>query len=420
MGYTARDRGRPGTASQAEKSMETESNLTNARRAPHGTSTLRALVGAIAGISVMGLATGVTLPLVSLRLVEAGASATAIAVMAALPALGTIGMSFCLAPLTRRLGAKTLMVAAIVLSGVCVLILATPYAPLPWLLSRLGTGVSASILFGLGEARILEISSDAARGRWTGLYATTLTTCQFAGPAMLAALGTASGLPLYVAAGLHVLSGAFVVGSRWRDTAPAVPQAALTLRAFLHSSLPLASAVLFFAMFDSAVLALLPVYGLRLGLATRLAILLATVVFLGDACLQIPIGWAADRFGRPRTHLVCALVTGLIAFALYAGAAATPALWLGLFLMGGTAGALYTLAIVRLGDRLRGTRLISANAFVGMLWGLGALCGPVAGSLAMAAAQPQGLMLFVAAGAFGCLILMLRGRRADPGPRRAP
>jgi len=407
----------PGVTSPT--SMETESNLAAAPQGPPA-ATLRALVGAIAGISVMGLATGVTLPFVSLRLVQAGASATAIAVMAALPALGTIGMSFCLAALTRRLGAKSLLLGGIALSGVCVLILATPYAPIPWLLSRLGTGVSASILFGLGEARILEISSDGARGRWTGLYATSLTTCQFAGPTMLAALGTQTGLPLYVAAALHVVSGAFVIGSRWRDTAPPAPQAALTLRAFLRSSLPLASAVLFFAAFDSAVLSLLPVYGLKLGLATRLAILLATVVFLGDACLQIPIGWVADRFGRPIAHLGCALMTGVIAFALSAGAAATPALWPCLFLMGGTAGALYTLAIVRLGDRLRGTRLISANAFVGLLWGVGALCGPVAGSLAMAAVPPQGLMLFVGAGALGCLLLMLRRSRVDLEPARAP
>jgi MFS family permease len=237
---------------------------------------------------------------------------------------------------------------------------------------------------------------------------------------MLAVLGTATALPLYVAAALHVVSGAFVVGSRWRDGAPAVAQAALTLRAFLHSSLALAGAVLFFAMFDSAVLSLLPVYGLKIGMATRLAILLVTVVFLGDACLQIPIGWAADRFGRPVAHRACALITALMAFALCAGAAATPALWLCLFLMGGTAGALYTLAIVRLGDRLRGSRLISANAFVGMLWGVGALCGPVAGSLAMAAVQPQGLMLFVGAGALGCLVLMVRGSRADLEPARSP
>ena len=400
--------------------METESNPGTAPGNSPGAPTLRALVGAIAGISVMGLATGVTLPLVSLRLVQAGASATAIAVMAALPAVGTIGMSFGLAALSRRLGAKTLMVGAIVLSGLCVLILAMPYAPLPWLLSRLGTGVSASILFGVGEARILEISGDHSRGRWTGLYATTLTACQFAGPAMLAALGTASGLPLYVAAALHVVSGAFVVGSRWRDTGSPVPQAVLTLGAFLRSSLPLASAVLFFAMFDSAILSLLPVYGLKVGLTTRLAILLVTVVFLGDSCLQIPIGWVADRFGRPVAHLACALVTALAAFALAAGAAANSALWACLFIMGGTAGALYTLAIVRLGDRLRGTRLISANAFVGMLWGVGALCGPLVGSLSMAAVQPQGLMLFVGAGAFGCLLLMLRRGRADLEPAPSP
>jgi MFS family permease len=382
-------------------------------------SALRALIGAIASISVMGLASGLTLPLVSLRLLQAGASATAIAVMAALPAVGTIGMSFLLAALTRRLGAKTLLIGGIVLSCVSVLVLATPYAPVPWVLSRLGTGISASILFGLGEARILEVSGDSARGRWTGVYATTLTACQFAGPTLLAALGTQSLLPLWIAAALHVVSITFLIGTRWR-AAPALQEPVLALREFVANSLPLASAVLFFAMFDSAVLSLLPVYGLRLGLATRLAILLATVVFLGDACLQIPIGWAADRFGRAGTHRLCALLTALLALALSLGLAAHAALWLCLFLMGGTAGALYTLAIVRIGDRFRGTRLIAANAFVGMLWGLGSLCGPVLASVAMAAVNPQGLMLFVGAGAAACLLLMLRGGPPERALLRLP
>jgi MFS family permease len=380
-------------------------------------SAFRALIGAIASISVVGLASGLTLPLVSLRLVQAGASATAIAAMAALPAVGTIGMSFLLAPLTRRLGAKTLLIGAIVLSGVSVMALATPYAPVPWLLSRLGTGISASILFGLGEARILEISSDGARGRWTGLYAPTLTLCQFAGPTMLAVLGLQSRLPLLIAAALHVVSIAFLIGTRWRSLAQP-PEPALTLSQFVRHSLPLASAVLFFAMFDSAVLSLLPLYGLKLGLTTRLAILLATVVFLGDACLQIPIGWAADRFGRRATHLSCALLTAIVAAGLSLGGSGHATIWPALFLMGGTAGALYTLSIVRIGDAFRGARLISANAFVGTLWGLGALSGPVLASLAMAAVNPQGLMLFVAAGGFVCLLLMLK--RRSIGDARAP
>jgi MFS family permease len=157
------------------------------------------------------------------------------------------------------------------------------------------------------------------------------------------------------------------------------------------------------------------VYGLKIGLATSLAVLMVSVLFLGDACLQVPLGWAADRFGRTRVHAACGWVAVLVALALPLGLVSSPAMWGALFLIGGAAGGLYTLAIVRIGDRFRGTALISANAFVGILWGVGGLLGPVLGSASMAALNPQGLMLFVAAGALAFLLSALKRR-----PRELP
>ena len=334
----------------------------------------RALLAPIGSISVFGLASGLAFPLVSLRLVQAGAPAAVIAVMAALPALGTIGISLVLPALARRWGAKPLLVAAILLSAAGLVALATPYMAAIWMLSRLLMGVSAGILFALGEARVLEISSDAARGRWTGVYASTLTTCQFAGPALLACLGTDSGVPISIAVALHALSLILLANSRWHSALPERGDP-LAWGQFVRNCLPLGAAVLFFSMFDSTMLALLPVYGLTLGLGSRQALLLVTAVFLGDACLQIPIGWAADRFGRRRVHALCALLSAAAALGLPLGLMGSAARWPCVFILGGAAGALYTLAIVRLGDRFSGGALISANAFVGLLWGAGSLGG---------------------------------------------
>jgi MFS family permease len=381
---------------------------------PANEAMLGPLMTAIGSVSVMGLASGLTLPLVSLRLLQAGASAAAIAAMAALPAVGTIGVSLCLSRLTRLCGSKALLIGAMLLSCASLLVLASPYAVLPWALSRLLMGVSTGILFSLGEARILEVSGEATRGRWTGVYAMTLTACQFAGPALLAALGTSTLAPIVIAAALHVLAIVLLFLTGWRsvlfDT-----ERSLGLVEFLRNSTPLAVAVLFFAMFDSAMLSLLPVYGLKIGLATSLAVLMVSVLFLGDACLQVPLGWAADRFGRTRVHAACGWVAVLVALALPLGLVSSPAMWGALFLIGGAAGGLYTLAIVRIGDRFRGTALISANAFVGILWGVGGLLGPVLGSASMAALNPQGLMLFVAAGALAFLLSALKRR-----PRELP
>src|SRR5580658_8839246 len=117
---------------------------------PANEAMLGPLMTAIGSVSVMGLASGLTLPLVSLRLLQAGASAASIAAMAALPAVGTIGVSLCLARLTRLLGSKALLIGAMLLSCASLLVLATPFAVFPWALSRLLMGVSTGILFALG------------------------------------------------------------------------------------------------------------------------------------------------------------------------------------------------------------------------------------------------------------------------------
>jgi MFS family permease len=379
------------------------------RHPPAPPSAWRALLAATGTIAVVGLASGLTLPLVSVRLVEAGANASTVALIAALPALGVMCASFLLPTLTRRLGPRPLLGAAIVLSCVSLLIVATPYAAWSWMLSRLMLGVAAGVLFALGEARILEISGSATRGRWTGLYASTLTTCQFAGPTLLAILGTRSARALLVGVVLHGLSLLLLFGSDWPQTS-AAPSEPLQLRLFMRCCRPLAIAVLFFSMFDSTMLALLPVYGLHLGLESRTALLMVTTVFLGDACLQIPLGAAADRFGRRGAHALCAVLAASAAVALPLGAVRTVLMWPSLFLLGGSAGALYTLAIVRLGDRFHGAALIAANAYVGLLWGVGSLSGPLLGGGAMALSGPQGLLLFVAAGAALTLLAIVRER----------
>jgi MFS family permease len=372
---------------------------------------LRPLMTAIGSISVVGLATGVTLPLVSVRLSQSGATPAMIAALAALPALGTLAISLALSALTRAFGSRAMLLAALALSCLSVLTLATPFALLPWSLSRLAMGVATGILFALGETRILEVARGEVRGRWTGVYATSLTACQLTGPALLALLGPQSQWPVGIAAAMHGVAFVLLASDRW-EPPPATPERQLSWHERLQGALPLAVAVLFFAMFDSTVLSLLPLYGLGLGLSVRVAVLMVSVVLLGDTVMQVPLGWAADRFGRVRVHAACGVLTCVAALCvpfIYTGTAAT---WAILFVMGGAAGALYTLAIVRIGDRFSGEQLIAANAFVGFLWGIGSLAGPVLGSASMQVMKPHGLMLFVAAGAGLVLLSMLsRGAR---------
>ena len=46
-------------------------------------------------------------------------------------------------------------------------------------------------------------------------------------------------------------------------------------------------------------------------------------------------------------------------------------------LLGAAAGGIYTLALVLIGQHFRGPDLVTANACVGLLWGVGSLLGPL-------------------------------------------
>ena len=76
-------------------------------------------------------------------------------------------------------------------------------------------------------------------------------------------------------------------------------------------------------------------------------------------------------------------------------------LWPSLALLGAVAGGVYTLALVLIGQDFRGQDLVTANACVGLLWGVGSLSGPLlSGALMGLASHGLPLALSLAAGLF--------------------
>nr|WP_253937709.1 MFS transporter [Dickeya dadantii] len=126
---------------------------------------------------------------------------------------------------------------------------------------------------------------------------------------------------------------------------------------------------------------MLPLYGMAHGYEEQLAVLLVTVLFIGDALLQVPLGWVSDKLGTVRVHLACG---GLFVLML-AGlpfSYGTGWVWANVFLLGAVAGSIYTLALVRAGKQFSVVNLVAINALFGVLWGVGSFSGPlVSGSL---------------------------------------
>ncbi|MBP2473588.1 MFS family permease [Crossiella equi] len=353
-------------------------------------------VAAISTVAVVGLATGLAIPLVSLRLGAAGASGTLVGLAAALPALGIL----CAAPLTgvltRRLRVKSVLLGALGASALSLLLLTTTDDLLVWLVLRFTVGAAAGLLLALGETWINAVAEEGSRGRWVAVYTSVFTVCQVCGPGLLALFGSSGELPVLVTVAAHVPGLLLLLGTRCAVENTHGPRG-FGLLGFFRAAPSIVLAVLLFSFFDSVVLALFPLYGMAYGLPESVAVLLAGAVFLGDALLQVPLGALADRVNRPRLHLTCGVVVLIAALVMPVLMTRPVLLWPSLVVLGGAAGGVYTLALVLVGERFRGGDLVTANACAATLWGLGSLAGPPLGGMAVQLVRPDGLMLSLAA-----------------------
>jgi MFS family permease len=166
---------------------------------------------------------------------------------------------------------------------------------------------------------------------------------------------------------------------------------------------------------ESADLSLLPLFGLRTGLAERDALWLVTVFLAGNVALQLPIGMLADRVGRRAMLGVCALTSAIGPLALTHAIGSPRLLWPLLFVWGGTLYAFYSQGVALLGEVFRAPHeLAGANTVFVMTYCVGGVLGPSIGGYALDAWPQRGLPTLLSAAAASLLIGLAveRDRRA--------
>lgn len=231
-----------------------------------------------------------------------------------------------------------------------------------WLALRLWLGVTLILVFILGESWINQLAVEAWRGRLVALYGTGYALSQLSGPLLLSWLGTAGDAGFWSAVLLMLGGALLLLGARGAPRMDARPGVGRGLRGFCRHLPTVAWAVVLFAAFETMILTLLPVYGLRQGLDQVTALRMAGAVVIGDALLQLPL---------------CGLLLLLVSLAIPA-LLQSAFIWGLLILFGASAGGLFTLALILVGERLRDAALVRANAHVAQLWGIGCLLGPLA------------------------------------------
>src|SRR5262249_28559894 len=132
----------------------------------------------------------------------------------------------------------------------------------------------------------------------------------------------------------------------------------------------------------SSMVTLFPLYLKNLDVDKTATGGIITAVIFGTMVSQVPIGYAADRFGKQKVLFFSSLIVAVV-FAVMP----RDTTWYGFvmtgMLLGAFAGSFYPVGLSLIGETVKPKRLGAANSLFALMFGIGSLSGPAISGLAM-------------------------------------
>ncbi|MEJ2463200.1 MAG: MFS transporter [Candidatus Thiodiazotropha sp.] len=270
-----------------------------------------------------------------------------------------------------------------------------------WFFLRIFNGASVVGLYMVVESWLNEKTPSTSRGRIFAIYMVTTLMALAGGQFLLLIYDPATLSPFALATVLIVIAIIPIAVTRVSEPVIETHEHLPLLRLFRLSPLGVAGAI-GAGMVNGAFWGMTAVFGARVGMQDTAIALLMSATIAGGALLQLPIGHLSDRHDR-RTVLLLVSVAGAVV-ATVAGFMVQrdiPGLDLVAFLYGGLMFSVYAISVAHTNDHLEAGQVLGATRGLLLLYGLGALFGPLLGGWIMDLAGPVGLPYFSA------VILML-------------
>lgn len=367
----------------------------------------------MAGTTLVVLSYSLLNPVLAVRLEQAGASNTAIGVLAMLPFISVA----LLVPLVPRVFAHIGVGRAYHLGlglelVACLGYLTTDHYGL-WCALGLLAGMGAAAAWNATEALIAHNVPASHRGRVTGLYQAVLGGGMALGPLLPGLLGlgpmgsnAVAAAALALALALTLNTGVTALSAMHEDREPMGMVAALRFRPAL------VWAAIVGGVFEVGLNSITTAYGSQTGLSLAAATSIAGALGAGSFVLQYPAGWLADHLPSRRLFALGALLLLFSALA-FTQAAHWPALiWVCAALWGAVGGALYTLSMIRVAHDFADTSALAGTSAMIAGYTAGGAIGPVVSGWVFDhfGVGGQGAWL-------GLLAISLLAIQLRPGPR---
>ncbi|UOM35436.1 MFS transporter [Acuticoccus sp. I52.16.1] len=367
----------------------------DSRRPPKGPTDLWALVAVISGITGVGAALSLSLPLLSIVLERRGISPSLVGVNTAVAGIAAIMVLPFVTTLARRFGTARVIVLAFVAMSVTLMGFFVVKPFVLWFPLRFVFSASITLIFALTEFWIGCLAPPDRRGFVVGIYTAFLSIGISIGPLILALVGTEGVLPFAIGATAILAATVPVLFVSGRE--PLLPDGGQKnlLRYVALAPLALFAALVFGAV-ESGGTAILPLYGTAIGLAASHSVVLVSAVAVGNILSQIPIGYLADKVNK-RVLLLGSAAVGAVGALLIPLVHDHFVLLLAvLFVTGGIVTGLYTIGLTQLGERYHGADLASANAAFVMMYAFGMLIGPISLGAGLDLFPPHGFAIAIA------------------------
>lgn len=291
----------------------------------------------------------------------------------------------------RRSGHARAYTASVALAVIATLGFAVFHQPWAWILFRGMLGFCFAGLYATVESWLQGKSENAVRGRVLAAY----SVVQYAGWAVgnqLIGLDEPTSFTLFSGAAALLAAAILPVMITNEDPPerPASPE--LPLRWLWRTSPIGIVGVFLIGAANGPFWSLTPIYAAGIGLTSGEVGTFMTMLTIGSALLQIPIGRLSDRTDRRAVLVGLVVATGLIEVFL---AAAGPLPRLVLYGVGLAIGSVlatqYYVLVSHVNDRSGPERAVGVAAVLLLAYCVGAIAGPVTAGYAMSKIGPGGL-----------------------------
>ena len=360
--------------------------------------TLTKVTALLFGVAILLTGQGLQGTLIPTRAALEGFSTVTIGVIGASYYLGfTIG---CLrgGVFLRAAGHMRVFAAMTAAASATPLVLGLWADPWLWNVLRFLTGFCFAVLYVAIESWLNGSTSNETRGGVFSIYVFITLTVMALGQLMML-LYDPRQLELFVVASILVSSASIPVVLS-RTEGPERPQIVrLNLRRLFEIS-PSGSTSCFAAgLTNGSFWAISAIFASQVTGNTDSAAWYMTSGVIGGAICQWPLGLLSDRLDRRRVLAVTALGAGVVGAVIVLAGSRMPQLSLMLLgaLWGGVAFPLYSVAVALTNDHARHDEYVKVSSGLLLLFGIGAVAGPLLATQVMHVLGPGGLYVFSSA-----------------------